>query len=1116
MEKIQPFKALSKICLNNWHYINNRILTFHKEINFFTGHSGSGKSTVIDALQIVLYANTDGRGFFNKAAADDSDRTLIEYLRGMVNISENNEPQYLRNQNFSSTIVLEFEQTDTKEKQCIGVVFDVETATNEITRLFFRHMGGLLENQYRIGKRCLSTLELREYLQRNFSKEDFFYGSSNERFRRQLYDIYLGGLDIDKFPRLFKRAIPFRMNIKLENFVKEYICMEQNIHIEDLQESVMQYGRMRNKIEETLEEIRCLGEIREHYVQFVEEGKKVESCDYQILRLEILQLQSSIQRLQDQIQTRQETISEQRAEEARSRENQEKLQENYDEIIRQIAGSGYQNLEREQKSLEETIKRLEVSHAKWRKVTEGLNQWKEQEMVPNQMLWDIEKFAEGTITEDELVRLKKSLENILEEVEEERQETNTRLRMVKKEEKNLREELKELKRGKKAYPKELEEAKYELRNRLQEKAGKYVPVHFLADLLDIREEYWHNAVEGYLGKNKLVLVVEPEFAKMAMEIFQEMDKKKYFRTSVLDTEQVLKKETKIKKGSLAEEVVSKEPYVMAYIRYILGHVIKCEGVEELRKCRTGITADCVLYQSYRLQHINSENYTRKAYIGETSMRQRILQLERKCEEYQNIRLPLTETIENLQKVKMMEKLSLSVDDYLLLRADIEEIPSKVQESKQLKEQIQQLREESVSALEVQKEEIRGKQKNLSEQLKKIQEQIWKSEKDVEQFRSELLKMNETLTEKEHIFTENMEYEQEFQEFLSGKRSTNYDYLRKNRVNERYPLEEKKEKAYRELVDVRSSYLRAYPNRSFSTSIENNQPYEQLLDRLQCEHLETYKEVAKEQARSAMEHFKDDFIFKIRSAIREAYQRKDELNRIISKLNFGKDKYQFVITKNKGTDGKYYKMFMDDSLQVNPSQLTNRIKNQLNMFTMEHEDQYGDMMNELIQIFIPPENATREELEEAKRNMEKYADYRTYLSFDMQQIVHGEQDMKIGLSKMIKKNSGGEGQNPLYVALLASFAQVYHINQTQKIQRNPAIRLVVLDEAFSKMDAEKVASCISLIRGLGIQAIISATNDKIQNYLENVDKTFVFANPNKKHISIQEFERQEFGQLQEET
>ena len=86
----QRFEALSRICLNNWHYIKHRTLSFDDGINFFTGHSGSGKSTVIDAMQIVLYANTDGRGFFNKAAADDSDRSLIEYLRGMINIGEDN------------------------------------------------------------------------------------------------------------------------------------------------------------------------------------------------------------------------------------------------------------------------------------------------------------------------------------------------------------------------------------------------------------------------------------------------------------------------------------------------------------------------------------------------------------------------------------------------------------------------------------------------------------------------------------------------------------------------------------------------------------------------------------------------------------------------------------------------------------------------------------------------------------------------------------------------------------------------------------------------------------------------------------------------------------------
>ena len=101
------------------------------------------------------------------------------------------------------------------------------------------------------------------------------------------------------------------------------------------------------------------------------------------------------------------------------------------------------------------------------------------------------------------------------------------------------------------------------------------------------------------------------------------------------------------------------------------------------------------------------------------------------------------------------------------------------------------------------------------------------------------------------------------------------------------------------------------------------------------------------------------------------------------------------------------------------------------------------------------------------------------------------------------------------AIASRFAQLYKINLSPKMHRSPTLRLVVLDEAFSKMDAEKVASCISLIRGLGFQAIISATNDKIQNYLENVDKTFVYANPNKRHISIQEFEKTEFGELAEE-
>lgn len=64
------------------------------------------------------------------------------------------------------------------------------------------------------------------------------------------------------------------MNIKLEEFVKEYICMEQDIQIEDLKESIMQYGRMRSKIESTMEEIEELKKIDGIYQDFDDKREK--------------------------------------------------------------------------------------------------------------------------------------------------------------------------------------------------------------------------------------------------------------------------------------------------------------------------------------------------------------------------------------------------------------------------------------------------------------------------------------------------------------------------------------------------------------------------------------------------------------------------------------------------------------------------------------------------------------------------------------------------------------------------------------------------------------------------------------------------------------------------
>ena len=477
------FRALSRICLNNWHYIQHKTLSFHEGINFFTGHSGSGKSTVIDAMQIVLYANTDGRGFFNKAAADDSDRNLMEYLRGMVNIGEDNHFSYLRNQNFSSTIVLELKRTDTEERQCVGVVFDVDTAASDISRMFFWHKGPLPENRYCTDRekkmRAMSTDEVKGWLLSEFGKEDCYFGSHNERFRKQLYDIYLGGLDGEKFPLLFKRAIPFRMNIKLEEFVKEYICMEQDIHIEDMQLCVIEYGRMRKKIEDTCLELKQLNEICSQYKVVEQIKEQIQVLRYEIARLEILQEHLLLEESQEKIRIFKENQDKLSQDLEEQNHKIQKMTEQSEELLKRISMTGYDQLKEQFFALNALVERLASSQARWEQTAVALKKWEEEDCVSNRTLWDIEAFEKRGIDGDGIKRLQTDLRELRKDALRQQQEAQGELRQLQKQKSQTEEELGQLKAGSKAYPKELEQARITLQNRLYQRTGKSVAVEVL-------------------------------------------------------------------------------------------------------------------------------------------------------------------------------------------------------------------------------------------------------------------------------------------------------------------------------------------------------------------------------------------------------------------------------------------------------------------------------------------------------------------------------------------------------------------------------------------------------------------------------------------------------------
>lgn len=103
----------------------------------------------------------------------------------------------------------------------------------------------------------------------------------------------------------------------------------------------------------------------------------------------------------------------------------------------------------------------------------------------------------------------------------------------------------------------------------------------------------------------------------------------------------------------------------------------------------------------------------------------------------------------------------------------------------------------------------------------------------------------------------------------------------------------------------------------------------------------------------------------------------------------------------------------------------------------------------------------------RKEMEQYADYRNYLSFSMYEQVTDENGRVIRenfVDDMAGRDLGGEDRT-LNMLRFLRFAMLY----MQQSNRDSKIKLVLLDEAFSKMDQERSAVCLKYAGEDGLAA-----------------------------------------------
>ena len=151
--------------------------------------------------------------------------------------------------------------------------------------------------------------------------------------------------------------------------------------------------------------------------------------------------------------------------------------------------------------------------------------------------------------------------------------------------------------------------------------------------------------------------------------------------------------------------------------------------------------------------------------------------------------------------------------------------------------------------------------------------------------------------------------------------------------------------------------------------------------------------------------------------------------------------------------------------------------------------YGQLIDELFGRLAMSDdtqlNARKQS--ELQQNIERYTDFRTYLKFDLE--TTDQNGSKQLLSQTLNTKSGGETQTPFYIAVLASFAQLYQVNNLSPLASN-TVRLVVFDEAFNKMDSDRIIESVRLLRKMGLQAIICTPPDKLPDIMPLADKTLL--------------------------
>lgn len=409
---------------------------------------------------------------------------------------------------------------------------------------FFNHSGPIPEDAYLTESGTPYTIaQLKKLIETRNRSEDNkgrlnvnrLY-PSKEAYLNTLYDVIFGYIDPGRLMTMEKSAIALRMTNGTGQFIKDYMFPKSKEDtVSTISEQLGAYREIKERVDDLEHRIEILDGIHQANLELVQVRADKERTEALLKLVEIESCRTRLAHKEEDLRGILARIEELEGIcEALEDEKGEKTEELI-EVKAKLQSSDYGVKKKELEDTKAMISLLAANSKRWREILNGLRPWEEEEeissYVSNPTLQCLEGVLDGEVSVAALERLKCGLLSALDSISEELEDLNERIRETTRELSEKKEMVEDLKHDRKPYRRELKSARAQLQNELSSLYGRTIHVEIFADLFDITDERWKNAIEGRLGRIKHSLVTEPAYALDAAKIFRRMKKKNMRRST---------------------------------------------------------------------------------------------------------------------------------------------------------------------------------------------------------------------------------------------------------------------------------------------------------------------------------------------------------------------------------------------------------------------------------------------------------------------------------------------------------------------------------------------------------------------------------------------------------